>query len=200
MLNNKDNCVNMKSKIIIQGAGLLIILMTCFFININVRSAFETALTEKLFEIPKDYNVPSSLKSHEKVISTPSYRSVQTFEIKGNDSSDKNLIIYPGLKGVFHYVHEIATNPRLLNEFKNIITFNYPSQGKTEGKPYQESIIQLGQELYNYYSKNQNLVLLCLSNGAVPCTHITTQSNTKIKLVHPFLSSTCIFENIFNGY
>ncbi|MGL4759537.1 MAG: hypothetical protein ACRCXZ_09465, partial [Patescibacteria group bacterium] len=41
---------------------------------------------------------------------------------------------------------------------------------------------------------------LCLSNGAVPCTHITTQSNTKIKLVHPFLSSTCIFENIFNGY
>ena len=216
-------------KLIFSFTFLWVFILSSFISTYSVRANFEKALVEKMFEIPLDAKLPESLKKYEK-IQYLGNQSVQTFEVIGNLESDRTLIIYPGLKGVYYYVEAIATNSQLLNYYSKIITFNYQSQGLTSGKPSQQSIVELGQVVYNHYSNTSNktnnktnsqtvstnnidsinnngvgsnydnITLACLSNGAIPCTYLRINPNTKVKLIHPFLSSSCIIDNIYTNY
>jgi hypothetical protein len=167
-------------------------------LQLLARNKFEEFLTNKMFEIPQGSDLPKSLANIEKII-TFEGKPVQTFQTQGNPNTSKDLIIYPGLKGVFFYIESIVNNPDLLYNYRTITTFNYPSQGKTSGVATQNNINRLGQHIYDTFKTN-NTTLACLSNGAIPCTFIQTLPNTTIKLIHPFLSAGCIIENVLNNY
>jgi hypothetical protein len=191
----------MKSKLIKISLSLLILFVVItvgWNIQRIVKVTFENYLVSKMFEIPEGAITPLSLNNYRRIINHNGL-NVETFVINGNPQAKKQMILYPGLKGVYYYVESIVSNPAVLNEFSSIITFNYQSQGQSEGIPNQENIISLGQRIYEVYS-GDNSVLVCLSNGAIPCTNINTRPSTKIKLIHPFLSASCIIENIYSNF
>jgi hypothetical protein len=191
----------MKSKLIKLSISLLIlfvIITVGWNIQRIVKVTFENYLVSKMFEIPEGAATPLSLNKHRKIIQHKGL-NIETFVITGNPQAKKQMILYPGLKGVYYYVESIVSNPAVLNEFSSVVTFNYQSQGQSEGIPNQDNIISLGNKIYEVYSTD-NTVLVCLSNGAIPCTNINTKPTTKTKLIHPFLSASCIIENIYSNF
>jgi hypothetical protein len=185
-------------KLLVSTLVMLLVLTVGWNVQRLAKVSFENFLVSKMFEIPEGAITPISLTSNRKIIDHKGQK-VETFVVQGNPEAKKEMILYPGLKGVYYYVESIVSNPKLLNEFSRIVTFNYQSQGKSEGVPNQENIISLGKRIYEVYS-GDNTVLVCLSNGAIPCTNIATKQSTKTKLIHPFLSASCLIENIYTNY
>ena len=153
-------------------------------------------ITASMFEVSGQV-APSKLAQYEKFITTKQGDKIQIFEILGNPKSDKVLIVAPGIKGPFFHTDDFILNSR--DKFKTIVTLSYPTQGRSEGKISQKTMVSALQSLVNLYVKNpEKSSIICASMGAIACSHLKTDARTVF--IHPALSSSQVLQTFYDGY